>query len=234
MKRTLSIVLCLFAVLALSSCGSGGGGGGASSGSGFGAFEDQVESFMIEFDKSEEWQAWMNANKSRYWITFNTSSTKPETLTISYRYDSAPIAYLPAWTDEQEHMDVFATFAQGAFVGYNFNFVFGGNTNSSYANVITGIPTNLSYSYGKDVYLYYETIFNHEFGHTMGLPHHYDSSATTGDGQHMPPGESKCIMDRNSKLFCSACRTALGVPLDVTDTTELDAAMADIASRYPY
>lgn len=167
-----------------------GGGDGVSSPSGVSGttYEGQFANFKAGYGKSDEWEDWMIANKARYEATFFASSAKPATITISFRYETAPINYNPAWIDEAEHMNVFAAMAEGAYSGYNFNVVFEGNTSTSYANIIAGIATNTSYSSGKNVYLYYETIFNHEFGHTMNLPHHYDSTGEIGDGKHMPPG----------------------------------------------
>ena len=89
------------------------------------------------------------------------------------------------------------------------------------------------YSAGT-VYLYYETIFNHEFAHAMHILHHYDTDADTGDGMHMPPGESQCLMDRTANQFCSACRTALNLPLDVDNAAALTASAHEILLRYPY
>jgi predicted Zn-dependent protease len=228
-------ILLMLHVLALAVACDGGGGGSSGSSSGVsGTYAARVANYKANYGKSDEWEDWMIANNSRYQATFAASSAKPDTITISFRYETVPINYAPPWASEAEHMSVFTTMAQGAYPGYNFNIVFGGNTSSSYANIIAGLATNSSYTSGKNVYLYYETIFNHEFGHVMKLLHHYDSVAQIGDGLHMPPGDTQCIMDRTSTMFCSACRTALGIPLDITDTTDMDNAMADILSRYPY
>jgi len=212
-------------------CGGGGGDGGGSSS---GAFAERVANYKAAYGKTDAWEDWMIANQARYAATFAASSARPNTINISFRYETALIAYAPAWADEGEHMDALETMAEGAYPGYFFNFIFEGNTNTSYANVIAGIATNNSYASGKNVYLYYETIFNHEFGHVINLPHHYDSVGDIGNGQHMPPGDTTCIMDRTSNTYCSACRTALGIPLDISDTTDMDNAVADILSRYPY
>lgn len=197
-------------------------------------YELQVAEFASIYNKTSAWKDWMLANKSRYSTVFSKSKLRPGTVTISFRYETAPINYAPAWADENEHMAVFKAMAHGAYPVYNFNFVVNGNTSSSYANIIAGTAFNTSYAWGKNVYLYYETIFNHEFGHVMGLLHHYDTIADMGNGSHMPPGDTECIMDRTSYLFCSACRTALGIPLDVSDAAAVDTAMNDILSRYPY
>ena len=221
------ILLLVLIVGGLAACGGGGDGGSE-------AFATLVANYKSLYGKSDEWETWMINNQARYLPTFSASTSRPSTLIVSFRYDTTPIAYAPAWPSEAAHMSALTTMAEGAYPGYVFDFQFQGSTSGSYANVIAGIPTNLSYADGKNVYLYYETIFNHEFGHVMQLPHHYDSAATIGDGQHMPPGDTVCIMDRTSSMYCSACRVALGLPLDVNDTTAMDAAMADILGRYPY
>ena len=235
-----SIVLMLLVLALAVACNGGGAGGSApavSSGSSSGVtgpYEAHIANYKATYGKSDAWEDWMVANKARYEATFVASSAKPATIDISFRYETAPIAYNPAWASEAEHMSAFTTMAQGAYPGYNFNFVFNGNTSTSYANVIAGIAAQPSYASGKNVYLYYETIFNHEFGHVMKLLHHYDTAPEIATGKHMPPGDTICIMDQSSTMFCSACRTALGVPLDITDTTAMDNAMADILGRYPY
>jgi predicted Zn-dependent protease len=232
-KFYLILLMSHIFVLAVSCSGGGGSSSGSSSGV-TGSFAARVADYKANYGKSDEWVDWMIANYARYEATFAASSAKPATINISFRYETAPINYNPPWASEAQHMSVFTTMAQGAYPGYNFNFMFGGDTNSSYANIIAGLAVNNSYASGKNVYLYYETIFNHEFGHVMKLPHHYDTVAQIGDGLHMPPGDTLCIMDRTSSTFCSACRTALGIPLGITDTTDMDNAMADILGRYPY
>jgi len=198
------------------------------------SYERHVQAFRREYDKSAEWEQWMFDNRGRFEYAFNKAKSKPAVLDIAFRYDSAPIAYDPPWTNEAEHMAALEAMAEPCFAGYDFNFIFNGNTTSSYANVIAGIPTNSSHASGKNVYLYYEAIFNHEFGHIMGLPHHYDTIDQVGDGLHMPPGDTTCLMDRSQSQFCSACRTALGIPLNVDNDALISAARTVIASRYPY
>lgn len=199
-----------------------------------GTYEGRVADFKARYGKNDEWEIWMIANKVRYESAFVVSKELPGTISISFRYETTAINYSPAWASEAEHMNVFTTMAEGTYPGYSFEIVFNGDTSTSYANVIAGTAGTTSYSYGKDIYLYYETIFNHEFAHTMKLLHHYDSMDDVGNGLHMPPGETQCIMDRTSALLCSACRTAIGLPLDVSSTDAMDAAMNDILSRYPY
>lgn len=197
-------------------------------------YETQVANYKAKYGMSAEWESWMIANKSRYKAVFDAARTKPSILTVSFRYETAPIAYNPPWTNESEHMAKLSAMASGVYVGYTFSFVFNGNTSTSYANAIAGTASSTSYCSGKNVYLYYETIFNHEFGHAMKLLHHYDLVSEIGTGKHMPPGETQCLMDRNSSLYCSACSTALGIAVGIPDSTESDAIISDILSRYPY
>ncbi len=228
-------ILLLFLFLALAvACNSGsisGPSGVSSSGASGTTYEGQVASYAAAYGMSDEWVDWMLANRARYEATYYASSALPSTITVSFQYET-PINYNPPWTDEAEHMNALAALAEAAYSGYNFNFVFGGNTGTSYANVTAGIATNNSYASGNNIGLFYETIFNHEFGHVMNLLHHYDSVADIGDGNHMPPGDTVCIMDRNSTTFCSACSTALGIQLGVSSAAVV-AAMSEIASHYP-
>lgn len=198
------------------------------------AYARHVRAYRDQYGKNEEWEQWMLANRDRYENGFAASRSKPSTLNIAFRYDTTPIAYDPPWSDEQEHMNALETLMEAAYPSYDFEFIFNGDTSSSYANVIAGIPTNSSHTSGNSMYLYFETIINHEFAHVMRIPHHYDTNDQIGDGNHMPPGESTCIMDRNSNQFCSACRTALHIPLDVDNDAAISAASSEIRNRIPY
>jgi hypothetical protein len=194
----------------------------------------QLRSFRTRYGKDARWEDWMIMNRARYESAFLGAKAAPCTLLIAFRYDTDPIGYSPAWTSEAQHMEALARLAELAYPGYDFRFIFNGDTTTSYANVIAGIPTNSSHASGNNVYLYYEAIFDHEFAHVMQIPHHYETAEEAGAGRHMPPGESMCLMDRNSDQFCSACRTALNIPLDVDNSTAIDAAVSEIARRYPY
>jgi hypothetical protein len=200
----------------------------------FARYEDRVSTFKTRYAKSNEWEAWMLDNRSRYELAFRKAEAAPGVLGIAFRYYANPIAYNPPWSSEAQHMTALETFAEATYAGYDFRFIFHGDTVCSYANVIAGIPTNDSQAFGKDIYLYYEAIFHHEFAHVMGLPHHYDREGEYGRGSHMPPGESYCLMDRSSPQLCSACRTALGIPLDIDNELAINAAWLEIARRYPY
>ncbi|MBD0373308.1 MAG: hypothetical protein ICV60_20900 [Pyrinomonadaceae bacterium] len=193
-----------------------------------------VHSFRMTYGKDSAWEQWMLANRNRYQPVFERAANKPGVLAIAFRYDTAPIAYNPPWASETEHMHALETMCELTYAGYNFQFNFNGDTTTSYANAIAGIPTNSSHQVGKDVFLYYETIFGHEFGHVMLVLHHYDTVADIGTGQHMPPGETRCMMDRTINQYCSACRTALFIPLNVDNAAGIDAALDNIHSRYPY
>ncbi len=198
------------------------------------AWVAHVQAYRFQYSKSSAWETWMLANRSRYINAFEKARDKPSTLDIAFRYDTTPIAYNPPWINETEHMNALETIAELCYSGYNFEFIYNGDTAASYANVIAGLPTNLSHASGKNVYLYYETIFNHEFAHVMGIPHHYDNNDEVGDGNHMPPGEFGCLMDRTRRQFCSACRTALRIPLDIDNEAAIGTAMGEISDRYPY
>lgn len=56
---------------------------------------------------------------------------------------------------------------------------------------------------------------------------------TIGTGLHFPPGERGCVMDRNENQYCSACRAALTIPLDVDNSDEINTTGNVILLRYP-
>lgn len=200
------------------------------------AYERHVRSYKDRFEKSNEWELWMLDNRGRYFNAFNIAGARPDVINISFRYETDPIAYDPAWASETEHLSYLETSAEGTYATYNFNFIFNGDTDSSYANVIAGIASTTSHASGKNMYLYYETIFGHEFGHVMGIPHHYDDGDldTIGEGLNMPPGDTQCLMDRTINQYCSGCRTALHIPLDIDNEDIISNAIWEIHRRYPY
>jgi hypothetical protein len=197
-------------------------------------YAHHVHNWRTIYGKNNAWETWMLNNRSRYEPVLFLAVVLPVPVVIAFKYDSAPIAYDPPWSSETEHMQALEKFMELMYPGYDFEFKFNGNTNTSYANVIAGIPTNDSHASGKNIYVYYEGILAHEFAHVMKLLHHYDTIDTVGTGQHMPPGETKCLFDRNAEQFCSACRAALLIPLDIDNLAAIMAARKVIDDRYPY
>lgn len=195
-------------------------------------YGSHVQETKNRYGKSDAWATWMLDNQVRYEPVFRKARDRPGAIVVSFRYESTPITYNPPWANEGEHMFAMELFADLSYPSFAFNFVFGGDPATSYANVIAGTASLVSYQSGNDVHLHYETIFAHEFGHVMYLLHHY--YVTPGDApQTLPPGETACIMARNAVQWCSACRTALCLPLDADHEAEITTAMEDISQRYP-
>lgn len=197
------------------------------------AYEAQVRSFRVRYGKSAEWEAWMIANRDRYEPVFLAAHVLPCPLPIAVSYQK-PLPYNPPWTSEAEHMTALDEMVKPAYPGYHFDFRFGIDSGAAYGSAILGVPGD-SHASGRDVYLHFETIFDHEFGHVLKLLHHYEDAdlSTIGKGLHFPPGEQGCIMDRNDEQFCSACRAALNIPLDVDNSDAARTAGNDILARYP-
>lgn len=197
------------------------------------SYDVQVKSVRLRYGKSADWEAWMLANRDRYEPVFLASHALPCPLTVAVSYQT-PFAYSPPWSSETEHMAALEAMAEPVFPGYRFAFRYGVDPGATYAQAILGVPGNSSAG-GRTVRLHYETIFPHEFGHVLKLLHHYNDAdlSTVGRGLHFPPGESGCVMDRNDEQYCSACRAALNVPLDVDNAQAAGAASSAILARYP-
>lgn len=198
------------------------------------SYATHVRQIKESYGRTDLWEQWMLATRDRWELVFHTARQRPAAIVVAFQYHSAAIAYNPAWSSKVEHMTALKRAADLSYACYDFQFAFGGDTAASFANVTAGIPTNNSYQSGKNLYLYFETIFAHEFGHVMGVRHHYDQPDASDAPAHMPPGETLCLMARNSSQWCSACRTALCIPLDVDHEAAIDAALQEIMRRYPY
>jgi hypothetical protein len=200
------------------------------------AYEPHIRDFRARFGRTAEWEQWMLANRDRYEDAFYRARGRPRPLHLSFRYETVPIAYRPPWMSEAQHMTAFQNMANLAYPGFEFRLHFDDMFTTAYAHVVAGIASMTSSAPGNMLLLYRETIFAHEFGHTMGLLHHYDTLEEVGRGNHMPPGPAEmCTMDRNSLSLCSACRAALGMDLDMRiDEAALLTAMRQISDRYPY
>ena len=194
-------------------------------------YDVQIQAVRKRYGKSLEWENWMIANRDRYAPVFAAAHALPCPISIDVRY-ATPLAYNPPWTSEAEHMKALNRMADLEFPGYRFDFRLGRDTPGAYAQAVLG-QVGISYASGRTVFLHYETIFGHEFGHVLNVLHHHDTDETMGQGQHFPPGERGCTMDRNDNQYCSACRAALNVALDVDNWAEINSAVDVILNRYP-
>jgi hypothetical protein len=196
-------------------------------------YEVQVKSFRSRYGKNAQWESWMLANRARYENVVNASLALSCPITIAVSY-ATPLQYNPPWINETEHMLALKRLAELHFPGYQFDFRFGLERSAAYAQCILGQPGDSSGDPAtRTLRLHYETIFGHEFGHIVNVLHHYEGDSLGNSGFHFPPGESLCIMDRNDNQYCSACRTALNVALDVDNYQAIDDAMEVIYDRYP-
>ena len=91
-----------------------------------------------------------------------------------------------------------------------------------------------SYASGHTIYLVYETIFAHEFGHTLGLHHHYcGGSGADHCPENFPPGEGKCIMARDSVSFGPTENSFLLLTTGKRPDEAIGVAMSEIMRHYP-
>ncbi len=199
------------------------------------SYDEQVDFVKAKYGKTNEWETWMKSTevRARYEDAWEWSRSIPTTMKLAFRYGGPPIAYNPPWEDEHQHMEVLDNMATLDFPGLDFEFHFGADPATTDMLIEVGGLGGTSQAGGNYAYLYYETIFGHEFGHVLNIPHHYPGSDVSTK-IFLPPGEDTCVMARNSNQYCSGCRAAMHLDLDADTSAQLSAITSDILSRYPY
>lgn len=202
------------------------------------SYDAQVGHIDVRYGKSTAWRTWMESTavRKRYEKVWDKSRHAPTTIKVAFAYGGTPIPYNPPWASEDAHMTVLEETARLWFPGLSFDFLFGADPKTTDVFVEAGGKGNTSYAGGLSwvsyLYLYWETIFGHEFGHILAVDHHYPG-ADIYTKIHLPPDEDKCVMARNSNQYCSGCRAAMYLDLDYDTSTSLSSITSGIINRYP-
>lgn len=199
------------------------------------SYDAHIDLLANQYNKSADWINWMKSLeiKNIYESVWNKSRNLPTTLKIAFNYGDGPLNYNPSWVDEEEHMNTLEEMADKAFPNLNFDFLFSADPATTDMDVVVGGPSNVSTAGMNSAYLYYETIFSHEFAHLLNVRHHYLGSDVLNK-INLPPQESECIMARNSNQFCSGCRAAMYIDLDINNSADISNIISNILDRYPY
>lgn len=200
-------------------------------------YRADVETYEHEAGMSGDWWAWMIAKKDWWAHAYISPRRNSHDVRIYVRYEN-PVVYTPAWASEEEHFAALKTLAELQYPGWTFTFVpyYDGAENDLQGNDAIAFlgAHGTSYASGHEVHLVYETIFGHEYGHTLGLRHHY---CNNNGGDHCPeaypPGEGPCIMDRTSVSFGPTENSFLLLTNGERKDSEINAAMTEILRRYP-
>ena len=148
-------------------------------------------------------------------------------LRIEVGYET-PIAYDPPWSNEEEHLQAIKLMAELSFPGWEFILSF--DDPRAEFRVILGHASG-SFVDHETIYLAQESVFSHEFGHLLGLSHHYCVAGDDCKRNH-PPGEGPCIMSRESLSWGPTEQFLLQLgPYRFDD--EIAAAADEIMRRYP-
>jgi hypothetical protein len=192
-----------------------------------------------------EWWAWMVSNSTCYdpahpyakdcpyewyqsaYVRARRADPSYRRLRIEVSYE-APIAYDPPWPSEDAHMQALKLMAELMYPGWEFSFSLADP--EAEFHMVLG-HAGISFADRGTIYLVYEAIFGHEFGHLLGLSHHY---CAVGDScqRNYPPGEGPCIMTRESSSWGPTEQFLLQLGPDRFDK-EIDAAAEEIMRRYP-
>jgi len=190
-------------------------------------YHDAVWDFTQDNGLSGDWWNWMLVHKDAYRTAYVRARTDRR-VRVEVSYEN-PIAYDPPWADEDEHMRALERMAETAFPGWDFSFSLDDPQADTFA-VLGHVGT--SYADGHVVYLVWEGIFLHEFAHTLGIGHHYCGSDLTAPCEYRPPGEGRCIMDRNAATWGPAEQFVLNLGQQRYDDL-VNEAISDINGRYP-
>ncbi len=190
-----------------------------------------------DYWENGEWRSWMIQRKN-WWSSAYISGRRDHEIHVYVRYEN-PVLYNPPWSSEAEHFNALSWLANLQFPGWDFAFSTyyeGVEVDMKGYDVVAVLGhKGVSNASGRTVYLVYETIFAHEFGHILGLHHHYcgDSSSNEHCPEAYPPDEGPCIMDRNSVSFGPTENNFLLLTTRERQDEDISMAMNNILDRYP-
>ena len=198
-------------------------------------YDAEVRTYQEEVGMPGEWRFWMLERKDR-WSNSYIRGRRDHEAHVYVRYERE-IAYDPPWSSEEEHYAALEQLAELQYPGWDFTFSVyedGVEDNLERNDVVAVLGhSGDSNASGRTIYLLWEGIFSHEFGHTLGLRHHYCGGAGADYcPDAYPPGENKCTMDRNSSSFGPTEIFLLQLTGERPED-EINAAWSNINSRYP-
>ncbi len=202
------------------------------------SYDAQVDRIKAQTGRPDAWEQWMKSAdvRARYEPVWNRSRAWPTTTRAAFAYGGAPVAYSPAWPSEAAHMAALDQLAELVFPPIGSWTVFGADPAASDVAIVVRGAGATSQAFPGDtpprVYLYFEPILGHEFGHVLLVPHHYIGS-DAANPVFLPPGETQCVMARNASMYCSGCRTAMHLDPYVDNTAAFTAIASDLNARYP-
>lgn len=203
-------------------------------------YEADIAVYQEEAGLSDEWANWMiqgeREDRGKGWWSkaYINGRRGDHEVRVHVRYQSE-VPYNPPWANEEEHFAALKYLAELQYPGWGFTFLAYGETDLE-ENDIVAILGGSGYSYagGRTVYLVFETIFAHEFGHLLGLHHHYCGDEPSDHcPENFPPGEGNCIMARNSVSFGPTENSFLLLTTGERQDEKIKEAVSNINNRYP-
>lgn len=192
-------------------------------------FEEEAEAYRASHGLSAHWKVWVVDRKERYADAYVRARTNPH-VQVLVAYETH-VPYSPSWTNEEEHMAALRHLVEQEYTGWSFTFAT--SMENPEITAVLGATRGASEYVAREeaVYLIYETIFSHEFAHSLGIAHHYCNGPEDTCGE-LPPDEGPCIMSRNGYGWGHSERFVLNLA-GAPDTDAIHEVIKEISHRYP-
>lgn len=171
-----------------------------------------VQASQSEYGMPTEWTEWMLARHAEWSDAYEIGRSGKTEWRLDVVYER-PDRY--TWASPDEHWVALEVALELAYPGWDFTV--GSGIQNPDRTLHMG-HAGRSESSGTHAYMAWDGIVVHEFGHTVGLRHHYemrDGRAVATPDSH-PPGERDCAMGRTGVAMGSTEQFLLGIgPSDI-------------------
>jgi len=197
-------------------------------------YQNEVNLYSERWDLPKGWSKWMlEEGYERLCNTFNITKFYDEHVTLGV-YDNDLSIYKDQSKSGQDYAGLLEKLLELSHPGWEWKLTYLGVYEGKLTVSIDDydgfvlLGSESSHANSKAIQVHHPGAIVHEAGHFLGLHHHYKKIEDVGLGHNMPPGEEKCIMDRNSQQWGSSERFALDLRMDVNNYEEINLVLEKV------